>query len=373
MGYSYPEHGRAAPFVPASMTLPKKKAKALKSYFNDVPLSLAQKAIAKALGWTDWFALEQAVKAQQPPSLPDEDVPEQERLRRWSTQFNALHEVLNLALPTPEFLTAELGLTCSAATAKQRREEVGPWGAFQETPEEIATGIWQGQCAKFMCYRLSEERQLEMPPQWRLDTEGWYMRDDHGWRVELAFPDVFDAKARMRAIQAMAEVQPFLYELEFDKPPLRNSVLIPTLAARTSIARQRPDEWFALAVFPDWTLANGKCPNDRTIVSAVRGRDLLRLIDLKGVWPGSDAIEVGWYATTIGDLRERCRISLPGLAPHNAQATCLTGLPAYAHAPVCALPYKQHPFDALELDFSACAGYEPLVTEIADGLPVPLR
>lgn len=372
MGYEYTDHGKAAPFVPASMAFPKKKAKELKGMV-DVPLSLAQQAIARALSWDDWFALECAVKEGRTPSAPDEDAPEDERLRRWSTQFNAIHETLNLRLPDPEFIVAELGLTCSKATAKKRRADIGPWGAFQEPPEEIAPGIWLGQCAKFLCYRLSPERDASMPAYWRLDTDGWYMCDDHAWRVELSFPDAFDSNTREQAIDMLAEFQPFLYELEYGKSSYLESVFIPSLARRSSVARHRPEAWFALSVFPEWSLSNDTQKRDRAIVSAIRGRDLLRLIECKGVWSKLEGVAVGWYATTIGDLQERCQIALPGLEPTNATATCLTGLLAYPHAPACALPFKRQPFDADELSLTSCAGYQPLVKEIAEGTPAPLN
>lgn len=373
MGYEYIDHGKAAPFVPASMAFPKKKAKELKDMV-DVPLSLAQQAIAKALSWNDWFALECAVKEGRTPSAPDEDVSEDERLRRWSTQFHALHETLNLRLPDPEFVVAELALTCSKATAKKRLADIGPWGAFQEAPKEIAPGIWLGQCAKFQCYRLSPERLASMPAHWRLDTDGWYMCDDHAWRVELSFPDAFDSDTLEQATEMLAEFQPFLYELEYSKWPEHEAVYIPTLASRASVARHRPEAWFALSVFPEWSLSDDMQKQDRTIVSAIRGRDLLRLIESKGVWSELGGTEVGWFATTIAQVRKRCQTPLPGLEQHNAvDTTCLTGLLAYPHQPACALPFKRQPFDADELSLISCASYEPLVKEIAEGVPAPLN
>jgi hypothetical protein len=371
MGYEYINHGKATPYVPASMAFPKKKAKELKGMV-EVPLSMAQQAIAKALSWDDWFALECAVKEGRTPSAPDEDVSEEERLKRWSTQFNAIHETLNLRLPDPEFIVAELGLTCSRATAKKRLSDIGPWGAFQEPPREIAPGIWLGQCAKFQCYRLSPERLAAMPPQWRLDTD-WYMCDDHAWRVELAYPGAFDKDTHDQAVEQFAECQPFLYELEYGYSPYLDSVFIPTLANRAATARNQPESWFALSVFPDWTLAEDTIHSNRTIVSAIRGRDLLRLIEYKGDWAALGSTEVSWYVANSGELQERCRTPVPGLNPFNATATCLHGMLAYPHAPVCALPFKRHPFDGNELSFIACSSYEPLVGEIAEGVLTPLE
>ena len=370
MGYDYIDHGRATPFVPASITFPKKKAKQLRGMVEDVSLSLAQQTIAKALGWKDWFALDSAIKAGSQPSAPDEEVSEEERLKRWSTQFNAIHEELNLRLPDPEYIVAELGLTCSAATAKRRLDDIGPWGAFQELPAELAPGILYGQCAKFACYRLSQERQLQIKEHWRLDTNGWYMEADHGWRIILSFPQLFSAKERNKALIDMGEMQPFLYEIETGDSTSAAMFLRPNLATRKRKALANPESWFALSHFPEWSLPGvGFGNSSRTVVSAIKGNDLVRLIDAKGIWPADDSIQVAWFATDIGEFQERCRIGPDGA---HTDATCLNGMPAYRHTPVSALPYKESPFALRELDPVCCVGYSALVEAFADGTLTPI-
>lgn len=377
MGYTYFDFGQAAPFVPSSLAFPKKKAKQLRDLVDDVSLSLAQQTIAKALGWKDWFALNKAITSGQTPSLPDEDVPEDEQQKRWSTQFQAIHQGLNLRLPDPEFIVADLGLTCSRATAKKRLKDIGPWGAYQSPPKELAPGLWYGECAKFFCYRLSRELQSQIPPAWRLDTHGWYMDQDHEWRVVLSFPHLFSEKDRERAWSDMSRDQPLLYELATGKVPAdRTSRLAITIAARKNVALSRPNDWFALSHFPHWSIAGRSTAltsnQSLTVISAIRGKDLVRLIDNSGVWPTDNSIHVGWFAATINDFIQRCRFPLPGLEDTSA-ATCISGMPGYEHPPVSPTPFKIAPFDAEELSWDTCAGYEALINTIESGSMAPIE
>lgn len=362
MGYEYPSYGKAKPFVPASIEFPKKKAKQLQKMIEDLPLSTAQEAIAKALGWEDWFHLSAAIKEGREPSQPDEAIEDDERNKRWDTQFNAIHDELNLRLPDPEWIVAELGLTCSAATAKKRAAEVGPWGAYQQPPEEVAPGILFGQCAKFHCYRLSPERQARIREEWRLDCDGWYMADDHDWRVILSFPDVFGEGERQAAQERMREHHPSLYEFLTGKDSgysQRNG----SIKKRKEWAAASPDSLFAISIFEDWTFPKSSTQHEICVVSAVRGRDLIRLIDTHGVWPIDGSIPVCWFAIQTADVRKiLSRADIFGRAQN-----CISGLPGYEHQPVCATPYKRWVFDDDELSLAISNGYTSLVDAIAPG------
>jgi len=361
MGYTYPEYGAAKPFVPASINFPKKRAKQLQQLLENVPLSLAQETIAKALGWKDWFAMQAAIQQGATPSKLDEEVGEDERNKRWSTQFNAIHDCLKLRLPDPEFIVADLALTCTAPTAAKRRDEVGPWGRFQETPREIAPGILLGQCAKFECYRLTPDRQAQIRKEWQLDTNGWYMCDDHAWRVVLSLPEVFTQEEQDSARRSMREYFPSLYELMTGEA--QEGLGFVPIRLREAYARSNPDAWFMISVFEDWTFPKAETESKYSVVSAVRGADLLRLIASCGVWPTDGSITPGWFAMRTHDICD----FLDGVLDPEAVPYCISGLSGYAHPPVCALPYKRQVFDDQEIEIGSCSGYVPLVDAIVPG------
>lgn len=366
MGYDYPFYGTAKPFVPASIDYPKKKARRLKSMLENRTLMECQQVIAKALGWEDWHALEQAIKEQRKPSLSDEHVDDDERMRRWSTQLDAISNA-RIHPADIEHIVASLGLTCSTKTVKKRLADIGPWGAFMEPPTEIAEGIQAGQCAKFFCFRLSPEREAQMPPHLRLDTGGWYMSPDLGWRVVISFKEHFSKEEFDQSMDDFMENAPLLYELETGQDPFVNDIMgDPSIATRIAAAEKNPDSYFALSNFPDWAIRPGNSiESDKIdVVSAVKGRDLLRLMATKGVWPTDDPINVVWFAMNRSALRS-CVFS--SSQKGKMANTCISGQSGWPHPPVCRTPFKNGVFEGGEIDFGSCRGFASLVDHVSPG------
>jgi hypothetical protein len=371
MGYAFPVFPHMV-FVPKSMALPKAKAKELRAVVEGLSLSEAQRATAQALGWADWFHLEQAVKSEQPPSLLDDDLPTDEISRRGSTQRAALF-ALGVGPRDIEQVMAQWGLTSSRRMAETRLSAVGPWGAFQTPPEQIAPGILFGKCAKFSCYRLSPERQAAMPSYLRINEwDGWYMAEDYGYRVVLSFSELFDSTAREKAIGEMYRGSPLVCERAFGIPP-DSPPTYPLAQELRRLWEARPDEWFMLSRFETWTFINGTNPGDSSlcIVSAIEGRGMLKLLNELGVWPDDGSIAVRWLAVEQRSLCTRSESSdIPLLSEADSGLfQCLTGLEGYDHPPVAAKPFKFEPFNADELSPCISRGYRPLVTKLFPGVP----
>jgi len=366
MGYTYVSEQAPRPFTPGKIDFAKKKAKELQARIPDIKLAECQQAVAKALGWADWYALDQAVKRGTPASASDENTPEDEVRRRKYAQFIAFRSVLNIHFTDAEALAAELGLTCSAATAKKRVADVGPWGAFSEPPEEVAPGIVFGKCAKFHCYRLSPERQAAMHPLCRVESwDGWYMADDHDWRVVLSFPDEFPKKTVKQASVTAQENEPFIFELLSGKTPTAKSG--PYVEPSTSIhelgldAINHPDSWFALSCFQDWSF-DEDATHELIAVSAVRGRHISMLLDSsrgadRGTWLDQP---VHWFVLRSEEvLRGSFRL------PLEVPAFRLSGLSGWAIDPVAKSAVKLQIFSTAEVEFIGCLDFEQLVDRLA--------
>lgn len=368
MGYHYELHTGAQPFVPASIAFPKKKAKQLKSLLPGLRLNEAQSAIAAALGWKDWFELEQAIGNRTPSAL-DEDVSDLEARRRYGDQFRAIHD-LNVRLPDVELVVAELGLTCLPGTAKKRAEDVGPWGAFQSTPDVIAPGLELGNCAKFSCYRLSKELHDQMPAYLQRKYAGWYMEEDHGWRVVLSFPEHFTEEKLAAAQASFADYEPNLYELVTGKTPDSESVggfIHPPMALLMQKAQKNPSNWFALSIQPFYVF-EGIEFNDSTrklnVVSAIRGADILELMEKKGVWPETNAPEVRWVGMN-GDEVDKLMGVFSG-----KPILSLNGLKGWELPPIAAYPFADAPFAAIELDLILGKPFIQSITKPTVGVEV---
>lgn len=355
----------ARPFVPASLAFPKKKARQLQSYFVDFPLSRAQEIIARALGWRDWHTMAQAIGKQE-PSLADEFIDEEEVLNRSSTQIQAM---LDARIPFHvEKLLADLALTCSSATAAKRLNDIGPWGTFEEPPDEKAPGIWEGCCTEeTFCYRLSPEKQAAMAWPFRRDMKGWY---DETWRVVLSFPQFFTEAEREKAIQQFEQDDPFHFEIVANAPA-RYWGIVPSIAKRTATARANPDALFALAVFPDWSIHRPSSDRsiqhqDMVVVSAIRGETLLRVRADYGRWSEKSKGPIHWYGMRTQDFYDITN-------PHTGASTKLSGLKGWKHPAVCELPFKQDPFAKFELIDHVCMDYECLVSapEYGEVGPIP--
>lgn len=219
------------PFVPQSLALPKKKARELQALIPDLPLSRAQHIIARAFGWSDWFSLGQALKYVDayPRSLPDEALSDVEVLRRFQSQKKALMDE-KVAAGQLEHVLASLALT-SSPTVIRARKVTGPWGAFDETPEEIFPGVVKGLCAGTSCYYLTPPRAAEIPLQLQLETGGWYPQDEHEWRIIFTFSRYYNNEQRWQSGKSFAREAPFLYELSTEV----------TLPLALTYTRHQPD------------------------------------------------------------------------------------------------------------------------------------
>lgn len=368
MGFSYGNGDAPRPFAPAKIEFAKKKAKELCEEVTDLSLAQSQEAIARALGWADWHALDQAIKRGTPPSPPDEATEESEVQRRRVQQILVMLG-LRLRYVDAEVVAAKLGLTCSAATAAARVSEVGPWGGFQEFVEEIAPGIHRGSCAKFDCYRLSADRQAAMHPLCKLE-HGWYQVDDEEWRVVLSFPNEFKPGIVELAWDQLRNSEYFLWELIQGGDAhtiLEGSYGFPTIKQLMEDATANKSDWFALSVFHDWAIRNERAPDEDQqqllAVSAVQGADLLKILDVsrgldRGTWLD---VPVRWFALLTDDVEEVLSETSGLCVP----AFRIADLRAWDHEPVAKLPFKRQPFSTFEIELSASVGFEPTVPHIS--------
>ncbi|MEX3983681.1 hypothetical protein AB4Y45_32385 [Paraburkholderia sp. EG287A] len=343
MGHHFDFLTGSAPFVPGSMALPKKKAKELKHMVPRLSLSKAQEVIAQAYNWLDWYSLDQAVRQGAKASLPDELVSEEEADARYGDQVSALLQA-RIKVTDVERLVAELGLTCSGPTARKRLADAGPWGKFQEDIIELAPGITRGLCSRYTCYRLSPERSAQIPPNRRLDTNGWYMLDDHGWRVELSFPEHFPERAQA-AWKQFERNEPYIFELETGKEPEEQGFnFAPSLAKRSAGALAAPNAWFALTCFPYSAFSGDiSSPDGRCIVGCIRGRDLIGLMAANGLWQTQPALDVAWFGLPRETVFEVFTLQA------SDWDTRISGLRGWRLPSVAPMPFRRAPFGVMEL------------------------
>mgnify|MGYP000485185802 CR=1 FL=1 len=368
MGYSYSFENEPRPFVPGTIDFAKKKARELRKLVPSAKLSDCQQGIAKALHWESWFALEQAIKSGLKPSETDEAVGSVEANNRWVYQIGAIQKNLALYPGDAEYVVDQLGLTCSKQTAKQRQKDHGPWGRFVGDPTQIAPGIVYGECAKFRCYRLDADRIAEMPAALRLDTNGWYMCEDYGWRVELSFPDAFPAQALADA-KKQSEQEPFVFEMLNGHLP-ENAHVSHSLAVCRKLAIDAPLSWFAISAFPDWMFGEGvdrDAEHDLVAVSALQGRELVLLLDARGGWGPREwgSASVNWLVLKSNDLYASVNQDFHVL---DHAVIPLSGLQATKSQPVASHPVKQGPFCVAEFDArGGCISFNPAVSKLAWG------
>lgn len=361
---TYPESlvHSSGPFVPANLALPKKKAKKLQHHVPQLSLAKCQEAIAKAYGWSNWFSMAQAIKGGAAPSPPDELCTDETVEARQVAQFTALLD-LRIAPWNVEPLVAELALTFSAQTRSELQAEIGPWGSFIEEPVELAPGILYGQCSRFSCYRLSEERQAEMPAPLRLyDTQGWYMEQDYASRVILAFPELFKKSEVENALKEFEVRQPYMFELYTGRPSTA-LLRFPSIVKRREAAYRNPASLFAIGVFPSWSFIDPTGDKDFKVlvVSAIMGSALANLIDAKGDWPLRSSPSVHWLGMQSGLLIDRVDGFL------ERADTCLSGLEAGNHLPILETPFVEAPFSEGELDWQYSLSYSTPVKNFKVG------
>jgi hypothetical protein len=353
------------PFVPHSAEFLSAKAKLLHTHLPGVSLSACQKAVAQALGWKDPYALREALKAGQPPSLPDEAVGTSEALRRRTLQLNTLRDWCG---PQDcEYLVEVLSLTRSPSTAARMMSDTGPWGGFDAVPKRLSKGLYEGTCEGARCYRLAAEAEDRMPPEYRLEESGWYGGAET-WRVVLSFPELFES-------QALADAQALAEQSGAERFLLPSGLFAPDTETRLTAAIRQPSGLFALAAFPDWLCCGtedievikereGGC---ECVVSAVKGADLLTLIENKvKSWNAKRAPRVFWFGMEMSAFNKAYHPLLPHIG------TCISGLPGWEHPPIDVVPYKRELFGAMELDCTSFTGPMRAFAEFQRGTSVPI-
>lgn len=233
---------------------------------------------------------------------------------------------------------------------------------------ELAPGISFGHCAKFSCFRLSPERVAAMPGVLAGPTlpSGWVMADDYAWRVILSFPEVFPADEVKSAWKALGETEPFLYELLRNEPPVGAYTCGTLLDARMR-AVANPTEWFAVSVFHGWyfteSMPNGS-NDDKCVVSAIRGKELVRLIDAKGCWSDEQWEQAGlqWFGLSTNALKDRAT------EPGEVAVLPITGLMGWRSEAVATRPVKSQAFSTLEMGFVSSAGFVATVECVRAGI-----
>ena len=196
--------------------------------------------------------------------------------------------------------------------------------------------------------------------------QGWYMTDDHAWRVVLSFQSEFSAEQIQDAWDSAEQAEPFIFELLKGAAP--NAEQRFTRSEKTTVAElirdaeANQESWFAVSNFEDWALRDdGKlteADNQFMAVSAVKGRDLLRLLneqrgEARGTW---DDVTVRWLVVRSQDALERARklaLEMPAMR--------LTGLYGWDHKPVAKSPVKMQFLSTRELDFGSSWHFESLV------------
>lgn len=363
------------PFVPQSMAYPKKKAKLLRELVPGMALSACQQAVAKALAWKDWFALEQAVARGQPPSPSDDDLDDP-----YEPTWRELHQyrsLLSSGVPYDQVadVAEALQLTQAAPTFSEWATDALAVDDEDWATEEVAPGLYLAHDMNHDYYRLSPELEAKMIPALRFPhADGWYMQEDEAWRVILSFPHLFSTEEAEEARAHLRSHQPLLAELLGEAvEPIWQA---PSIAARKKEALKYPNAWFPISAFEQWairdaaTMDNRLDPEDPKLVvhSAIRGKDLLTLIGRQGVWDRSFRPEVAWFAMQRKDSPVTDLQNSWGMG-EDAPESRLTGRKGWRHAPVCIRPYKLQPFELNELRVTYTRSFTPLVDGIDPGTP----
>jgi hypothetical protein len=173
------------------------------------------------------------------------------------------------------------------------------------------------------------------------------MDDDHGWRVVLSFPEHFSEEERKSARQDFAELDPFVHELVYgDSSKAIYCPYGPSIGWRRQRATANREAWFALSVksFSSFDRSDdGVGDQEHYVVAAVRGSELLALMDAKGVWPATNPPEVGWFGVSRY-VAQRIRGNLATQAD-----TMVSGLPGWALPAIAEYPFVRAPFSIYEL------------------------
>jgi hypothetical protein len=333
-----------SPFVPHSIALAKKKARELQTLIPELTLSRAQQVVARAFGWSDWFSLGQAISHDYPRSLPDEELEDVEVIRRFQNQKRVLREE-NVTADNYDHVLASLSLTRSPIAVYARRI-TGPWGAFDETPEEVFPGVVRGTCAGNPCYYLTPPRVAEMEPPIQLETHGWYPQEKHEWRIIFSFP-LYHTTAQRRTVRKnFALNDPFLFELSSETTLPFSLSFGPSMVDRRKAAQAHPDSWFALCVRrfklfgEDTETANTPTDNASQpyVAGAVRGSTLLQLMASGGVWPKHNPPESTWFGLEQSEI----------LALKMSDSR-ISGRRGWALPRIAERPFVQSPFERGEL------------------------
>jgi hypothetical protein len=292
---------------PKSIDFIKNRAKQLNKTFPELPLSLCQTATSVALGYKDWFeATKRIASSGAMPSLPDEQVAQEERLARRYQQGRALIDLTNLPSSEVDDFIRHWNLTSNKAPQLSNFETpyetvINDILAFEKgeiaeddydnmyytgRPNKITEGIVIALSGrKHDYYHLSTARLLAMPLYLR-GNAGLFLEWENGLYVKLAFPDLFSKEEYAKAEKYLRDHEPLIYEWHTGKVIRgRNNI---TLQAMVEDAKFHPEDWFVLSCRKDFS----DMVNIKHYFPCIKGADFVKFIENKGSLRG---LELKWF------------------------------------------------------------------------------
>lgn len=349
-------------FYPRTISYVKHRAKELQAAFPGLPLSAAQQATARALGFTDWFDCQarlQGVRTND--ALPDEALPRDTVLARHYHQIRALAEVGGLPAsdadafvrcwrPTATARPALGQFLSSYAEVEQvlaSYEQDPHFTEFESggEPHRIADGIIEvAWGTKNPFYYLSIARLRQMPAYLRGEM-GAFLSWEHGLLVALTFPECFAARERIEGLNFLAAQEPWLYECHTGQAPPDFRGM--TLRALMQAAEAAPAQWFALS---SRRLTQRPEQWQEPLICALRGRDYVRFLQARGDLTG---LQPAWFALHAPDADARV-YALYLNEPVGTSHVCYRDSELRPIAPPYGSPFKRGPLHREELN----AGHE---------------
>lgn len=306
-------------FIPATPDFVKKHAKQLKAAFPGLPLTKAQEATARALGFTSLFdCMARLSGTRLPRSEPDEAIPISSKLQRRHTQIRSLVDFAGLpAHDVGEFvrrwkLTADAPSTLSRfctvyaemdvniraiESGKMTLDQAHEFYDFHDSgniPRRVGDGIVHGPYGhKYEYLALNLHMLLSVPVYMRGNASIFLDFEDGGAAVVLTFPECFEQHKEFsttNALQYLAEHNSWIYEWHTGRPaPDFHGI---TLSEMLTAARERPDDWYALSC----RYIAGDTPSElRYAIPALKGADFVRFIENQGSLLGLD---LKWFSPT---------------------------------------------------------------------------
>jgi hypothetical protein len=287
-------------FFPKTLSYVKNKAKQLKKAFPGLPLSVAQEATAKALGFRGWFDCSSRLKERTPQTAVLLDLPTQRiaRLRRHQ-QYCALVDTGYISSSDAEGFVRCWSLT-SNQPATHLSEFQTVYTEFKEVlslPEQeqknieqdfkfFTEGVAWGLLSKYNYYALDSKHFRALPACVR-GNSSVYLDFEIGKVLSLFFHNIFTEKDRKAAKVYLARFQPWLHELILGEPPKNFTGM--TIKAMQAEAKRYPKGWYPLSCRIDFERMGR---DDDCYVPAITGAKYLAFLESKGEIESSS---VRWF------------------------------------------------------------------------------